>query len=1000
MAKVRKSRQVEDAATRLNRNLQTLSRCNRVLFQTRGEQELLQSICQILVETAELPLVWIGYCEDDPEQTVRLIARAGDGQDYLERVKISWGNTEAGQGFVGEAIRTGRFCCVDEIRTDPNFSDGGNEAIALGYGSCLALPLVADLGSQGALDLRGALVLCAAANDTFDKNEIELYADLASYLTSAVTRLRSNLADDVTFGVKALRTREDRKQADEEREANLWLLESMEKVNRAIQGTSDLNQMTSDVLDTVLSIFACDRAWLVYPCDPEAPSWRAAMEHTRPGFPGAFALGIDLPMDADVANVFQTARACSGAVQFHSRSEHPVPTQLAERFGIRSLIGMAVYPKADKPYMFGLHQCSHPRVWTAREERVFQAVGRRLGDALTGLLMLRNLRASEGKLEEAQRIAHVGHWDHDLDTNRFTWSDETYRIFGLRPQEKCITDAVLKELIHPEDWERVTQARANSLRGGPPYDSEYRVVWPNRDVRTLHARGSVTTDESGRPRRRFGTVQDITERKRAEAVLRERAHLLDLTHDTIFVRSMNDVISFWNRGAEQLYGWNKQEAIDQVGHQLLRTIFPAPLEEITSELLSTGRWEGELVHTKRDGTQVAVASRWSLRQDERGRPVGILETNNDITDRKRAEYLTGHVFDSSPDSMCIVGKDFRLQRVNPVFQRFWGKPAAMAVGMHIAEVIGRELFERNAKPSLDRCFAGEEVSIADWYATALGRKYRVVTHSPLRPDSQRVEAALLIARDFTDYVQASEALREAQTELAHVNRVTTMGQLTASIAHEVNQPIAAAVTNADAGLRWLAAQPPNLEEARIAFDCIVKAGHQAGEVTGRIRALIKKVPARKATLDINETILDTVALTRGEMLRHSISLQTELTNGLPRIWGDRVQLQQVILNLIMNAIEAMSEVSEGSRELLIGSSVATPNAVIVAVRDSGPGLKAGSVDHLFDPFYTTKPAGLGMGLSICRSITEAHGGRLWATANTPRGAVFQFALPLHQDGAS
>ena len=260
--------------------------------------------------------------------------------------------------------------------------------------------------------------------------------------------------------------------------------------------------------------------------------------------------------------------------------------------------------------------------------------------------------------------------------------------------------------------------------------------------------------------------------------------------------------------------------------------------------------------------------------------------------------------------------------------------------------------------------------------------------------------------DVTERKRAEEDLREserryreAQMELHHVNRVTTMGQLTASIAHEVNQPIAAAVTNAAAGLRWLAAQPPDLEEVRDAFDHIIKAGNQASEVIGRIRALlIKKVPARKASLDINEAILETIALTRSEMERHRTLLQTELANNLPRIWGDRVQMQQLILNLIINAIEAMSEVSEGSRALLISTGVDTPDGVIVAVRDSGPGLKLESLDHLFDPFYTTKPTGMGMGLSICRSITEAHGGRLWATANAPRGAVFQFTL--HQDDAS
>ncbi len=250
----------------------------------------------------------------------------------------------------------------------------------------------------------------------------------------------------------------------------------------------------------------------------------------------------------------------------------------------------------------------------------------------------------------------------------------------------------------------------------------------------------------------------------------------------------------------------------------------------------------------------------------------------------------------------------------------------------------------------------------------------------------------MIIRDLTEHMLALDALRETQMELAHVNRVATMGQLTASIAHEVNQPIAAAVTNASAGLRWLAAQPPDLKEIREAFEGIVRAGKQAGEVISRIRGLIKKVPAQRAALDVNEAILETIALTRSEMRQHDIVLKTELANDLPRISGDRIQLQQVMLNLIMNAIEAMSETSEGPRELLIRSEIDLPDGVMVIVRDWGPGLKPESLNHLFDPFYSTKPAGMGMGLSICRSITEAHGGRLWATANTPRGAVFQFTL--------
>jgi C4-dicarboxylate-specific signal transduction histidine kinase len=240
---------------------------------------------------------------------------------------------------------------------------------------------------------------------------------------------------------------------------------------------------------------------------------------------------------------------------------------------------------------------------------------------------------------------------------------------------------------------------------------------------------------------------------------------------------------------------------------------------------------------------------------------------------------------------------------------------------------------------------------------------------------------------------ASEALREAQAELAHVNRVTTMGQLGASIAHELNQPLTAAVTNAHAALRWLGLQPANLAEAREALASIVDDGKRAGDVIERMRALIKKAPPRKDGLDINEVILGVCALTRGELAKNGVSLQTQLADGLPLTQGDRVQLQQVMLNLIMNAIEAMSAVSHGSRELLIGTSTDASGAVRITVQDSGPGLNPETFDRLFDPFYTTKANGMGMGLSICRSIVEAHDGRIWASPTAGSGSTFHFILP-------
>jgi C4-dicarboxylate-specific signal transduction histidine kinase len=259
--------------------------------------------------------------------------------------------------------------------------------------------------------------------------------------------------------------------------------------------------------------------------------------------------------------------------------------------------------------------------------------------------------------------------------------------------------------------------------------------------------------------------------------------------------------------------------------------------------------------------------------------------------------------------------------------------------------------------------------------------------------------------DLTERKEAEENLRESewryrevQMELAHVNRVATMGQLTASIAHEVNQPIAATVINAQAALRLLGSRAIDLDEIRQILEDIVKDGNRAGEVIGGIRDLIKKAPPRRDRLEINGAIREVIELTRGETVKNGVSVQTQLAEGLPLIEADPIEVQQVILNLIINAVEAMSGTSERARELLITTGRREPNGVLVAVKDSGPGLAPEHLERVFESFYTTKPGGLGLGLSICRSIIDAHGGQLWAEANVPYGATFQFAVPARRGG--
>jgi C4-dicarboxylate-specific signal transduction histidine kinase len=271
-----------------------------------------------------------------------------------------------------------------------------------------------------------------------------------------------------------------------------------------------------------------------------------------------------------------------------------------------------------------------------------------------------------------------------------------------------------------------------------------------------------------------------------------------------------------------------------------------------------------------------------------------------------------------------------------------------------------------------------------------------IGHLGTAPDDTKrsFDAALILTHALT---LGTEALREAQVDLADVDRITTIGRLAASIAPEVTQSITAIVTNAQAARHLLDRRPPDLDEVRQALDCIVRDAYRASDVIYRIRGLLKEAPPKRERAEINAAIRDVLELTRGETTKNGVSVRTQFAEPSPVVQADRVQLQQVILNLIINAVEAMSSMREGARELLICTEKAESNDALVAVRDSGPGLDLKCVNRLFEAFSTTKVRGMGIGLAICRSIIEAHGGQMWAGANEPRGAVFQFTVPLERD---
>jgi len=510
------------------------------------------------------------------------------------------------------------------------------------------------------------------------------------------------------------------------------------------------------------------------------------MHRARPEFPGRFGVGEDFPLHPDSFTVHRIVRAASGPVRFDPESEHALSPEEGKLFGIQSRIVMALYPKGDLPYMFGLSQCSYPRVWTRREEVLFQAIGRRLSDALTSLTMFRRLRESEQRHRSIFESTGVSIWEQDFS--------------GAK--------AVIDEL------------KAQGVRDFRQY---------------------------------FAAHWDVVRR------LDRLVRVLDVNEETVKMfraKSKADLLA----------------SLDKLRTPETRATFVDLLVNIAEGWTSR---EGEITL-----------------QDLEGRPLTALFT---IT---------------------------------------------------------------------------------------------------FPPTAKGFERLLITMIDVTQRKHAEQRAAQAHAELAHVTRVTMLGEMTASIAHEVNQPLAAIVADANASLNWLAAAPPDLERVREALDAIVRDGHRAGEVIQRIRQLARKGAPRKDAVDLNDVVRDVVPLVRAELRHQEISLMLDLASKLPPVLGDRIQLEQVLLNLVMNAVEAMGTVSGRPRRLIIRSEPDNDDRVSVAVQDTGSGIAANHLDQVFSAFFTTKPGGMGMGLSISRSIIEAHGGRLWTTPNRPHGAVFHFALPV------
>jgi PAS domain S-box-containing protein len=663
------------------------------------------------------------------------------------------------------------------------------------------------------------------------------------------------------------------------------------------------------------------------------------------------------------------------------------------------------------------------------------------------------LKQSEAYLAETQRLTHTGSWAYNYVRQEYTYySDEQFRIYGFDPAVGRVPkqEEILSR-FHPEDRERMFELVGRIIREKRDYTADYRIVLPGGAVRHLHTLGHPILDERGELLEHIGTVVDVTERRRHEQRLLAQNRI---THILSEASSITEAVPKILRAVCECLEWHVGVAwcVDRsTGSLRCGDLWRKPSPEISlfetatraSTLPSGSGLAGRVWATvtpayiedvardpefdraevaAREGLHAAFAfpimlgsevvgviefiSRDLWQSDEDlldimasvGRQIGLfMERAAAVNELQLRVNMLQHIpvaawsvrLDGSPDIVNRLWFEYTGQTPEYVHSH----PDAWMATIH------PEDRESAARVYWEGIRSGQGFTMEARFLRASDGKYRwhLIRAVAVSDPEANILRLVGTSTDVDDLRGVQEKLRNTQAEFARMTRIMTMGELTASIAHEVSQPLGAIVTSAGSCARWLAAEPPQMDKARRALERIINDGTRAGAIIQRIRALMKRKAPRKGWQDINETVLEVIELAAYELRRNDIVLETRLGEGMPRIKGDRVQCQQVLLNLIVNAIEAMSEVRERRRELTIVSATDGPNGVRIEVRDSGTGLEPESVTHLFEPFYTTKAEGLGVGLSISRSIVEAHGGRLWAGANIPYGAVFYIWIPVEEE---
>jgi PAS domain S-box-containing protein len=847
---------------------------------------------------------------------------------------------------------------------------------------------------------------------------------------------------NVVFLIPEGRDITERRMAEETRLAQLHFLESLEQIDRVIRQTNNMEQMLDGVIRATSTIFDCDRAWLLYPCDPEAPSFRVPMMHTRPEYLIDDSLNLEVPMSPGQRQDCLDALGSEDPVTYTAGTARPVDMETAEEFGVKALMFMAVYPRTGKPWAFGMHQCAYARVWSEDDQRLFKEIGRRIADGLSSMLFFRDLRVSQERLTLALEGANAGLWDFNPQTGQAYYGPGWFTMLGYQPDELPHTYETWTELIHPDDRPAIEAHVRKFIESKEEfYSVEFRMKAKDGSWQWIDSRGrAFERDAEGRVARVAGTHTVITGRKLAEEKLRKsQAALVEgqrIAHFGYWDWDVGTGEVEWSAEVYRIFGLDPEHFQPQIDSILAL----APPEErgIGKELIERAilrREPGtfEMSFCRPDGRRGCYESTFEGRYDKEGNLVRLMGVVCDITERRRAEeelrslrnYLD-NIIDSMPSVLVGVDAAGCVTR--------WNRRAEQETGIEAGAATGREL--RDVFPRLSSEMTRIQLAIQERQTqrdakrprqTDGGTRYEDVTIYPLV--SNGVEGVVLRVDDVTERVRLEEMMIQSE-------KMLSVGGLAAGMAHEINNPLAGMMQNATVVINRLTEDIPANDRA--ASECgthmatiraymekrnIVKqlamireSGLRAAEIVKNMLSFARKSDSEALPTDLCELLDNTIGLAENDYdLRKKydfrrIEIVREYQPDMPPVPCEASKIQQVFLNLLKNGAEAMGEgrrqaegedAASGQRFTL--RVLRDGDMARVEVEDNGPGIDEETRRRVFEPFFTTKGVGAGTGLGLSVSyfiVTENHRGTMKVESRLGRGTKFIVCLPFARPPAS